>query len=362
MAMTRHHVPLKPLSLSLVFLLFALVVTPALSVPSISLNVQSIESCTAGRYYIDVNITNLEGATLVNQTFNVTIPADRIPAYSLLKAGNVYAVDENGNPLYYWVMRRTSKVFTVFFRVPRIEANGWRVVRIYYGSDNPYRGYRKPGKLFVYFENFNRLKNYPHVDTGIFGNSQSFADGELQVKNGRLAVNSTLSSGTSKEAQLTTLTVDGSYEIVFKFRRGSDAQNSTSYPFYMFIYDPDWEGYDYIGIREKGSRFKFEFGNDWNGRKMGSKAGKQYYLGEILVTPYNSTGRVEKFSNGKTLVSHGFENYYEFFYSTVSVGFGQANGGSSTVNLLAYVDWVYVVHRVNYDAEIGEMGVECGCN
>jgi hypothetical protein len=366
--MPRHHVPLKLLGPFLV-LLFALALIPAFSVPSINVSVQSIGSCTSERYWIDVNVTNLEGSTLINQTFNVTIPADRIPAYSLLKAGNVYVVDENGNPLYYWVMRRTSRVFTVFFRIPYLEANGWRVVRIYYGSDNPYRNYRKPGKLFVYFENFNRLRNYPHVNTSIFSSSQSFQTGELSVSHSRLVVNSTISTwffSTAKEAQLTTLTVDDSYDIVFRFRRKSDAQNADSYPFYMFIHTKvgNRDRYDYIGIHEGSSGFHFEFGNDRSGTyETSAKAGKQYYLGRIFVSPQGSSGSVEKFSSGALVDSHTFETNNRFRNRLVSIGFGQANNDFfSTVNLLALVDWVYIVRHADYTAEVIGMGAECSFN
>ncbi|MBP1911361.1 DUF2341 domain-containing protein [Thermococcus stetteri] len=364
--MTRRHVFLKFAGLLFV-LISALALTPAFSVPSINVNVQPIGACTAERYYIDVNITNLEGRPLTNQTFNVTIPADRIPAYSKLKAGNVYVVDENGKPLYYWVMRKTSKVFTVFFRVPYIDANGWKVVRIYYGSRNHYRGYRKPTNLFVYFESFSRLKNYSHVNTGIFPNSKSFQSGELRVSRNRLVIDSTISTGlfpTAKEAQLTTLRIDGSYDIVFKFRRGSNAQSSNSYPFYMFVYAKvgNTNRYDYIGIHESNSAFYFEFGDN-RGRtyETSAKAGKQYYLGRILVSPHGSSGSVEKFSNGALVDSYSFKN--KFGSRDVSVGFGQANADFfTTVNLLAYVDWVYIVKHVNYDVRIVGMGAECSCN
>ncbi|ASJ08082.1 hypothetical protein A3L11_02115 [Thermococcus siculi] len=368
--MTRHHVLIKlRVFLPVLILLSALALTPAFSVPSINVSVQSIGACTAERYWIDVNVTNLEGTALINQTFNATIPSDRIPAYSRLRAGNVYVVDENGNPLYYWVMRRTSKIFTVFFRIPSIEANGWRVVRIYYGSDNPYRSYRKPGEIFVYFENFNRLKKYPHVDTGIFDGSQAFTSKELNVSRSKLVVNSTIStwfSSTAKEAQLTTLTVDDSYDVVFKFRRKSDAQNADSYPFYMFIHTKvgNRDRYDYIGIHESNSAFHFEFGNDRSGTyETTEKAGKQYYLGRIFVSPQGSSGSVEKFSNGALIDSHTFENNNRFRNRDVSVGFGQANADFfATVNLLAYVDWVYIVRHVNYDVEITAMGAECSFN
>ncbi|WP_297435945.1 hypothetical protein [Thermococcus sp.] len=107
--------------------------------------------------WINVNVTNLEGLDLVNCTFNITVPTEEMPAYSRLRVGNVYVVDENGKPLYYRVMRRTSKVFTVFFQMPYVPAGGWGVVRIYYSLDDPCWSYKNPQKLFVYFENFNRL-------------------------------------------------------------------------------------------------------------------------------------------------------------------------------------------------------------
>ncbi|MCD6373363.1 MAG: DUF2341 domain-containing protein, partial [Thermococcus sp.] len=345
---------------------------PSLAVPSIEISVQSIGASQCERFWIDVNVTNLENRELVNYTFNITIPSDRIPAYSRLKAGNVYVVDESGNPLYYWVMRRTSRVFTVFFRVPYIPAGGWRVARIYYGSDNPYRRYRKPDRLFVYFNNFNSLGNYSHVDTGIFDNSNPFDSGGLDVHRGRLKINSTIPTwflSQAKEAQLTTLTVDDGYRIVFKFRRVSDKQGVDSYPFYMFIHANAGDNrhrYDYIGIHEVvdwngGSKFYFEFGNDKdNSPDTTGKAGKQYYLGEIFVSPSNSTGRVEKFSSGALIASHVFETNNRFKNRQISVGFGQANSDIfATVNLLSYVDWVYVVRSANYDVEIVGMCAEC---
>ena len=364
--MPRHHIDPR---FSLI-LLIGLLLTPAFAVPSVDVSVQSIGSCTAERYYIDVNVTNLEGFDLVNYTFNITIPAEEIPAYSKLTRGNVYVVDGNGNPLYYWVMRRTSRVFTVFFKVPRIPANGWVLVRIYYGSDNPYRRYRKPAKLFVYWEPFNGLKDYPHVDTGIFDVSQSFGNGELDVSRGKLVTNSTISAfifSTSKEAELTRLTVDDSYRIVFKFRRKSDAQDLESYPFYMFIHTKvgGWDRYDYIGIKENSdSKFHFEFGNDWSGgSETSTRAGKQYYLGEIAVSPEGSTGRIEKFSSGEFIGAYTFETSNRFRNREISIGFGQANADWwGTVNLLAYVDWVYIVRHADYTAEVIGMGAECGFN
>lgn len=371
--MPRHPIDGKLRIFGLIFLLASfLVLAPAFSVPSIDLTVQPIGSCTTERYYIDVNVTNLENRELVNYTFNITIPSDRIPAYSRLKAGNVYVVDENGNPLYYWVMRRTSRVFTVFFKVPRIPARGRAMVRIYYGSDNPYRRYRKPAELFVYWEPFNSLKSYPYVDSGIFSNSQDFGGGELYIKRGKLVANSTISTNwwsgsTAKEAELVRLKVDDSYAVVFKFKRGSGKQGVVSYPFYMFIHAAVGNGdrYDYIAIKENSnSKFRFEFGNDRSGSDETSKyAGKQYYLGEIVVTPRNSTGRIEKFSSGALIVSHVFETSNRFRNREVSIGFGQANADWwGTVNLLAYVDWVYIVRHANYGAEIVGMGAECGFN
>ncbi|ASJ05424.1 DUF2341 domain-containing protein [Thermococcus barossii] len=370
--MPRHPIVGKLKIMGLVFILvFALALVPAFSVPSIELNVQPIGSCTAEKYYIDVNVTNLEGSDLVNYTFNITIPASRVLFYPSLTYGNVYVVDGDGNPLYYWVMRRTRKVLTVFFRVPYLPANGWRVVRIYYGSDNPYRRYRKPKKLFVYFEPFNRLGTYEHVDTGIFLNSQVFGDGELSVSRGKLKVNSTISTwifSEAKEARLTTLVVDDEYRIVFKFRRASNSQGAESYPFYMFIHAKvgrNGHRYDYIGIHEdQNSKFHFEFGNDNTGTyESSSRAGKQYYLGEIFVSPSNSTGRVEKFSSGALIDSYVFETRNRFRNREISVGFGQANADFfATVNLLAYIDWVYIVRHADYSAEVIGMGAECSFN
>jgi len=373
--MPRHPIDSKLRVFGLVFLFVStLVLAPALSVPSIDLTVQSIGSCTAERYYLDVNVTNLEGFDLVNYTFNITIPAGEIPAYSKLTRGNVYVVDENRKPLYYWAMRRTSRVFTVFFRVPYIPAGGWRVVRIYYGSDNPYRRYRKPGRLFVYFNNFNSPEDYSHVDTGIFDSSNSFDSGELNVSRSRLKINSTIFTwffSEAKEAQLTTLRVNDRYGIVFKFRRASNAQGLDSYPFYMFIHASVGrrDRYDYIGIHEVvdwngGSKFYFEFRNDRdNFPETIGKAGKQYYLGEIFVSPSNSTGRVEKFSSGALIGSHVFETNNRFRNREISIGFGQANSDIfATVNLLAYVDWVYAVRYADYNVEILRMGAECSFN
>ncbi|QDA30358.1 DUF2341 domain-containing protein [Thermococcus indicus] len=368
--MPRHHIDAK---LPLVALLMtALLLTPSLAVPSIWVSVQSIGASQCEKFWIDVNVTNLENRELVNYTFNITMPSEGIVAYSRLKLSNVYVVDENGKPLYYWVMRKSSSVFTVFFKVPHIAPNGRATVRIYYGSDNPYRRYRKPAELFVYWESFNSLKNYPHVDSGIFSSSGAFGSGERYIKKGKLVVNSTISTdwwsgSTAKEAELVRLKVDDSYAVVFKFKRGSGKQGVVSYPFYMFIHADVGNGdrYDYIAIKENSnSKFRFEFGNDRSGSDETNKyAGKQYYLGEILVTPRNSTGRIEKFSSGALVASYTFETSNRFRNREISIGFGQANADWwSTVNLLAYIDWVCVVRYSRYTAEIAGMGAECGFN
>ncbi len=46
-------------------------------------------------------------------------------------------------------------------------------------------------------------------------------------------------------------------------------------------------------IHGENSKFRFEFGNDRTGsEETGKRAGKQYCLGEILVAPKNSKGRL----------------------------------------------------------------------
>lgn len=367
--------PRNPLDGKLVFIALALLllsglfIVPSFSVPSIGVRVQPVGACTAEPYWIDVNVTNLENRPLENYTFNVTIPSDRIPAYSSLPdkkwKKSVYVVDGSGNPLYYWVMRKTDDVFTVFFRVPHIDANGWALVRVYYGSSNPYGMYRRPSELFVYFEPFNQLKNYPHVDSGIFDNSLAFGGNELKVSSGRLWLNSTLAPNTAKEAELTDLTVDDAYRIVFKFHRKAGSKGKGVYPFYMFIHADLYglyDEYDYLGIHRGDDGFHFEFGNDWTGPyETASAASKRYYLGEILVSRDGSWGRVEDFPSGSTVGSYAFEELGLFDGERVSVGFGQANSNpSSTVNLLALVDWVYIVRRAEYTAEVVGMGAECG--
>ncbi|WP_148267289.1 hypothetical protein [Thermococcus cleftensis] len=57
-------------------------------------------------------------------------------------------------------------------------------------------------------------------------------------------------------------------------------------------------------------------------------------------------------------VSDGSESYVQ----NLPVGFGQAISRSGTVNLLAYIGWVYIVRHVDYSFEVVEMGTECGFN
>ncbi|NJE01906.1 hypothetical protein [Thermococcus sp. JdF3] len=83
----------------------------------------------------------------------------------------------------------------------------------------------------------------------------------------------------------------------------------------------------------------------------------------MLVSPSNGTGRVGKVSSGTVMGRRVVETSNRFRDREISIGFGQANADIfGTVNLLAYVGWVYIVRHADYSAEVAGMGAECGFN
>jgi len=336
--------PFRVLFSLLLLALFLLV--NANAAPDMAVSSQELGVLPCNSFYVDVNVT--VPGTLYNATFNVTLLADEVPFYSSLTRASVY-VTIDGEPTYYWTMRRTRTLFTIYFFVPVVEREV--TVRIHYGADNPYVGYRQPRRLFLYYSSFIALPDYDHYPSGAFPVSLPFDDGELSTRSGRLVVSAELPPDTAKEARFTSFDVDGTYEVAYKLRRATTA-DVTGFHVHAFVSDSS--NYYYAGILENGT-FSFRLGTPTGVEDVGS-VDTNYYVVHLFLNRGRSWGTVEKYTTGEFLgqgpTGRGFR--------TVSVGLGQANLDNVTVNLLAYVDWLYVMKRYRFETEVVGMGVECG--
>jgi len=68
----------------------------------------------------------------------------------------LYFVDENGNPLYYWkeVFDYANKILKVWVKIPFIPANGTVTIYMVVGEGNPYASYEDPFNVFIFFDDF----------------------------------------------------------------------------------------------------------------------------------------------------------------------------------------------------------------
>ena len=68
----------------------------------------------------------------------------------------LYFLDENENPLYYWkeVFDYTNKYLKVWVKIPFIPSSGQATIYMVVGEGNPYTSYEDPFNIFIFFDDF----------------------------------------------------------------------------------------------------------------------------------------------------------------------------------------------------------------
>jgi len=112
-----------------------------------------------GRFYIPLIITERSGNNLENYSVKVVLNINNFNDWVNIAypdGSDIYFTDQDDNPLYYWIesFDIINKQAVIWVKVPQVPANGYTVIYMHYGGDNPYSSYRDPNKVFLLFDDF----------------------------------------------------------------------------------------------------------------------------------------------------------------------------------------------------------------
>ena len=103
--------------------------------------------------YIKVTIRG-SGVAISKYAYPVDITGRPEIDWNAFRPDSVYVVDENGNPVYYWVQVEGGRTI-IWIGVTNLPASGTRTYTVYYGGTNKYPDYNNPSKVFDFFDDFS---------------------------------------------------------------------------------------------------------------------------------------------------------------------------------------------------------------
>jgi len=78
---------------------------------------------------------------------------------TVIDGSDIYFLDENGNPLYYWIEKfdKQNKHAIIWVKIPFLPANSSITIYMHYGATpNPYAEYNDPNQVFLFFDDFEQ--------------------------------------------------------------------------------------------------------------------------------------------------------------------------------------------------------------
>jgi len=168
-----------------------------------------------GGWITDIEIVEQSGYTLSNYTVVVNLNATNWDGWGYVSSNgsDIYFLDDNGNPLYYWIeyFNATEKKATILVRIPEIPANGRITIHMYFGSTNPYSEYNDRDKVYLFYDDFNDLSKWSETVSTSGGTvTHGIIDGKY-----RQIFNSTAGAGGSAVAEEIDAVADVSFGLGF---------------------------------------------------------------------------------------------------------------------------------------------------
>jgi hypothetical protein len=79
---------------------------------------------------------------------------------NVIDGTDIYFLDSNGNPLYYFIeyIDKINKKGVAWVKIT-LSANSSTTIQMYFGGSNPYSSYNDPYKIFLFFEDFENSRD-----------------------------------------------------------------------------------------------------------------------------------------------------------------------------------------------------------
>ena len=131
-----------------------------------------------------ITITEQSGNSLSDYQVKITLgPGWDGWSYVSEDGSDLYFMDENDNPLYFWIESwdLANQQATIWVKVPSIPASSSVTIYMHYGGANPYASYNNASAVFDFYDDFLDLSSWRVVRTG--GSGYAIAeDGYLKLK------------------------------------------------------------------------------------------------------------------------------------------------------------------------------------
>ncbi len=167
-----------------------------------------------------VTITEQSGNDLTDYTVKLTIDNTLQYFWKYANTNNIYFIDENGNPLYFYIEQfdTTNQNATIWVKIPSIPASKSVTIYMYVDNNNPYQNYNDPTKAFYIYDDFNEssLSSIWNVVSG----TPSISNGYLVLPSGGTTIStssSLLHLYVKVKCYIDTLpsSADGGLDVVF---------------------------------------------------------------------------------------------------------------------------------------------------
>jgi len=106
---------------------------------------------------------------------------------NVIDGTDIYFLDSNGNPLYYFIeyIDKTNKKGIAWVKIT-LSANSSTIIQMFFGGLNPYSSYNDPYKVFLFFEDFENTRDPNWVDGTYTPGQYEYATPSLRTGNYRL--------------------------------------------------------------------------------------------------------------------------------------------------------------------------------
>ncbi len=336
----------------LILLLFSLLVPipyQPYTIPSIT-NSQSVEFIPSGEYIVPITIHTSLSSPVYNYSLEIVLNAINFNGWDYINTSNIYFLDQNGHPLYYWIQELNVTGREAIIWVNTTLTN--TTIYMLYGGYNPYPEYNNPDRVFLFYDDFEDSTKLTISTSGV----SSYSYSTSYVIHGSYSLEYSETSTTSGgSVNGTTICNLGNSFMVQAWVRPAFTDPIKEQGIYLYI-----SRYIRIGFHNPGATNSPEIDLYVNGTLAESKAvtnwvQNEWYLMQAIYSDQHITIRIY-FENGTLFVEYTSTNTYTL--TNNAVGFFIGTGAGQTGN--AYIDLLTARKYIdpgNYTVSIGSSSV-----
>ena len=110
-------------------------------------------SIPSGLYVVPITINTSMPQPVYNYSLPIILTSQNFTGWDKINTTNIYFIDSNGHPLYYWVeeLNTTTEYAKIWVNTTLTNTT----IYMYYGGTNPYSNYDNPKRVFLWYDDFS---------------------------------------------------------------------------------------------------------------------------------------------------------------------------------------------------------------